>query len=439
MNLARIAAAAGLTAALVLVPVARAAEPDVKVDKTRNQKKELLADDGAKPDAPKPAAKPAAKKAPTAKISPEAKAELDQLTAAYQKLTALEVTGTLALDISVGGQVQSQKSEFRGTFAAPNKFRHEMKGDVVVGSTGEKLYVFRPARNDYKTADAPKERVASKKLPNPMREVLQMQNVGLMCALVDDAGAFLLEDVKEVSKAADVSVDDKACAALDFRGDKEDYRVLVDPQTHLVRRVVLDLKRQIEASGRGDVERALLTFDYPTVAPGGKVEDAQFAWAAPQGARDAAGADTDAGGDAAALVGKDAPDFTLNGMDAKPVALKDQQGSVVVLDFWATWCGPCRASLPALNKLYKELEPKGMKAFAVDLEESKEKITPVKAQLIPDVPVLLDEKSEVAKQYGVTGIPQTVVIGKDGKVKKVFVGSGNDAGIRSAVEKALAE
>jgi len=55
------------------------------------------------------------------------------------------------------------------------------------------------------------------------------------------------------------------------------------------------------------------------------------------------------------------------------------------------------------------------------------------------VPVLLDERSEVAEKYGVSGIPQTVVIGRDGKVKKVFIGAGNDAEIRSAVEKALAE
>jgi peroxiredoxin len=89
--------------------------------------------------------------------------------------------------------------------------------------------------------------------------------------------------------------------------------------------------------------------------------------------------------------------------------------------------------------MYKELQGKGMKAYAIDLEESKEKISPVKAQLIPDVPVLLDEKSEVAKKYGVTGIPQTVIIGKDGKVKKVVVGSGNEAKIKQAVEAALGE
>jgi peroxiredoxin len=140
-----------------------------------------------------------------------------------------------------------------------------------------------------------------------------------------------------------------------------------------------------------------------------------------------------------ALTGKDAPDFTLNDLNGKPVAMAELKGSVVVLDFWATWCGPCRASLPGLNTIYREFKAKGLKVYAVDLEEGKETIQPVASKLIPDLTVLLDEKSAVSKKYGVSGIPQTVVIGKDGKVKKVFIGSGNESGIKAAVEKGLAE
>jgi len=143
--------------------------------------------------------------------------------------------------------------------------------------------------------------------------------------------------------------------------------------------------------------------------------------------------------DATALAGKDAPDFKLNGMDGKAVTMAEQKGSVVVLDFWATWCGPCRASLPGLNKIYKDLREKGLKVYAVDLEEPKETIQPVALKLIPDLTVLLDEDSAVSKKYGVSGIPQTVVIGKDGRIKKVFIGSGNEAKIRAAVEGALGE
>jgi peroxiredoxin len=259
-----------------------------------------------------------------------------------------------------------------------------------------------------------------------------------MCAMVDDAGKFLADGMKEISKAADVSLGGLSYTALDFRGDQADYRVLVDPKTHLIQQMTVDLKKSIQATGRSDVERALVTLNYTAVKPDGKIAEGQFAWAAPEGSKDVAAADTEEG-DAVALVGKEAPDFKLNDLDGTVVIMANQKGSVVVLDFWATWCGPCRQSLPGLNKIYKEFQAKGMKAWAVDLQEGKEKIQPVKAQLIPDVPVLLDEKSEVAKKYGVSGIPQTVIIGKDGKVKKVLVGSGNEAKIKQAVEAALAE
>ncbi|MDB5321316.1 MAG: thiol-disulfide isomerase-like thioredoxin [Phycisphaerales bacterium] len=437
MTLARMLVAGGLGVVLVLGPVGRA--EDVGVVKV--EKKELLTDDHAGHDKPatKPAPAAAKKVAVEVKVSPEAKAELAKVTEAYQKLGSLEVAGTMSSDISAGGEVQNERASFEGSFVAPNKFRHEMKGDIVVGSTGEKFYAFRPARNDYKVSDAAKERVAWDKLPNPMRDVLQMQNPGLMCAVVEDAGKFLVEGVKEVSKGADVMVAGKSYAVLMFVGDKMDYRVLLDPETHLVRQVVTDLKRSIQASGRDDVERAWVTVDYTTVKPAASVAEGALAWSAPQGAKDAATAPDADEHDASALVGKDAPDFKLNGMDDKPVTMAELKGSVVVLDFWATWCGPCKASLPGLNKIYVDLKEKGLKVYAVDLEEPKETIQPVAAKLIPDLTVLLDENSAVSKKYGVSGIPQTVVIGKDGRIKKVFIGSGNEAKIRAAVEGALGE
>ncbi len=432
-----------LTAAL---PIFSAAEDQPKIKVQRLDKKELIKPDGdgAKPEPAKPEpAKPDAdaKKKVEAKISAEAKTELDAISQAYNKLNALDVTGNLKADIDVGGQVQKEDAIFVGTFQAPNKFRHEIKGDVVVGSTGEKLYAFRPAKNDFKSADAPKARLGpSEKLPSPMRDILQMQNPGLLCAIVADAGQFLAEDVTEISKGTDLSIDGKTYTVLNFKGDKESYQVAVDPGTHLVRRLVLDLKKTIEAAGRDDVKKFSLTFDYTSILTNSTPKAEMFAWAAPDGAKDL-GAEEAEEGDAVALAGKPAPDFTLNGMDGVAVSLKNQKGSVVILDFWATWCGPCRQSLPGLNKLHKELTGQGLnlKTYAVDLEEPKDKVQPVAAKLCPDLHVLLDEKSEVSKKFGVSGIPQTVVIGKDGKVKKVFIGSGNEAKIRAAATAALKE
>ena len=407
-------------------------------------KKELLKDehaDHAKADAPQPGAS-MKKPVSEVKISDDARKELDAITAAYKKLTGLEVAGTLSADLLVGAQAKKQQQSFTGSFAAPNKFRHEMKDDVTVGSTGEKLYAYVPSKNAYVTQDAPKDRVAASDIPNPMRSIVQMQNIGLMCAIVNDAGKLLAEGMKEVSKGADVELGGQPYAALDIKGDKVDYRVLVDPKTHLVRQVVLDMKRTIEAAGRPDVHHATLTFDYTKVSPATPAATGdQFAWSAPEGAKDAATSSDPEEGAAMALVGKEAPEFKLNGMDGKPVTLSSMRGSVVVLDFWATWCGPCQMSLPMLNKLYKSLKDSGLKAYAVDLQEEKSLVQPVAGKLIPDVPVLFDDKGEAAQAYLVEPIPQTVIVGKDGKVRKVFIGIGPDheTKMREAVEAALKE
>jgi thiol-disulfide isomerase/thioredoxin len=112
----------------------------------------------------------------------------------------------------------------------------------------------------------------------------------------------------------------------------------------------------------------------------------------------------------------------------------------VVLDMWATWCPPCRASLPHLDKLYQSVKDKGVNVFAVNLQEEQEDVEKFVKTTKLTVPVLLDKDGAVAQSYKASAIPQTVVIGKDGKVTKVFVGFGGEETakeMKEAVEKAM--
>ena len=141
------------------------------------------------------------------------------------------------------------------------------------------------------------------------------------------------------------------------------------------------------------------------------------------------------------LEGRIAPDFKLRLLSGDAVSLTQLKGSVVVLDFWATWCGPCKLSLPHLDRIYAEYAPKGLKAYAVNVQE-KEDEQDVK-DFVTDrelkVPVLLDPDGDAARSFRARAIPETVVIGKDGRVRNVFVGYGRDSvkQLRDAIAQAM--
>jgi len=127
-------------------------------------------------------------------------------------------------------------------------------------------------------------------------------------------------------------------------------------------------------------------------------------------------------------VGIEAPDFTVLGTDGAPVKLSSFKGKVVVLDFWATWCGPCQASLPHLQKLYEEFRDKNVAFLAINVWDDKqayEKWIAAKKQY--SFPIALDpagrKKPNVPSTlYKVSGIPTSYVIDAEGKVAGSFVG-----------------
>lgn len=122
-------------------------------------------------------------------------------------------------------------------------------------------------------------------------------------------------------------------------------------------------------------------------------------------------------------VGDPAPDFQLNSLDGQTVSLSDFKGSPVLLNFWASWCGPCVKEMPYLQQIYDDWQVMGLTLLAVNIMESPSKVEDFMQSQGLTFPVLLDSEGEIAGQYVEEGIPTTFFIDTEGIIQYVQVGA----------------
>ena len=122
-------------------------------------------------------------------------------------------------------------------------------------------------------------------------------------------------------------------------------------------------------------------------------------------------------------IGEEAPSFMLPMMDNKHLlTLKQYRGKVVYLDFWASWCGPCRQSLPEMNKLRNKLKNSGFEVLAINLDEDQSAATSFLEQYPVQYPVVKDVKNKTPELYKIPGMPTSYLIDKKGVVRDIHVG-----------------
>ena len=120
----------------------------------------------------------------------------------------------------------------------------------------------------------------------------------------------------------------------------------------------------------------------------------------------------------------DAPDFRLQDMDENNFSIKDFRGKVVLVNFWATWCPPCRREMPSLERLYQKLKDKDFIVLAINQFEDPDHVFAYTGQLgtDPTFPILFDRDSKIAEAYKVAGLPTTYLLDKQGKIRYRAVG-----------------
>ena len=139
----------------------------------------------------------------------------------------------------------------------------------------------------------------------------------------------------------------------------------------------------------------------------------------------------------AVKVGKEAPNFSLEQLNGPPIALSDLRGKGVVLNFWGSWCEPCKKEMPDLQQQYEAYKDKGLVVIGINIGESPVAVEPFVKQFGLTFPILLDRQSQITTLYRIGPIPSTYFIDADGKVKEIFIGPLNENSISEKVANIL--
>ncbi len=122
------------------------------------------------------------------------------------------------------------------------------------------------------------------------------------------------------------------------------------------------------------------------------------------------------------LMGQPAPDFALKSSTGENLRLSEYRGDVVMINFWATWCGPCRQEMPLLDALHDRYERVGFSLLGVNIDDDSSKAMDMISELGVNFTVLFDSRKEVSRMYDVDAMPVTILLDREGNVRHVHQG-----------------
>jgi peroxiredoxin len=137
--------------------------------------------------------------------------------------------------------------------------------------------------------------------------------------------------------------------------------------------------------------------------------------------------------------GNAAPDFTLTDIDGKKLALSDYRGKVVLLDFWATWCTPCRAEIPHFVEMQQKYGPQGFQIIGISMDDDAKPVREFAKEYKMNYPIAVGDDKLAESFGGVLGLPVNFIIDRDGRIVKKFLGATEVSTFDKEVEALLAQ
>jgi thiol-disulfide isomerase/thioredoxin/outer membrane lipoprotein-sorting protein len=353
---------------------------------------------------------------------------LNRMVIAYRKAISYADAGEVQLQVIAGGEkLIDTKLNYSMTWEQPDKIRVQACQGMVV-CDGKKVYAAiedlpgqvvekkAPIRVTMKTLYA--DRILAGALTQGIgvlpQAVLLLSENPMKALAGEEENPELLEPGK---------IDDRECYRVRTKGPNGETTFWVDQETFVLRRIALpteEIRRAISESQ--PVDSVSLVAELTGAKIDGKIPSKAFAFDVPQGSEINPFFIPP---HTAQLLGKRVPDFKFVSLDGKSFTPDSLDGKVTVLDFWATWCGPCKMSLPELQKVYDEFKNNPKVAFyaiSVDQSETENKtIEKTMADLKVNIPVLRNVGKE-AGAFKFTGIPTTFLVGTNGVVQDYEMG-----------------
>ena len=139
------------------------------------------------------------------------------------------------------------------------------------------------------------------------------------------------------------------------------------------------------------------------------------------------------------VIGQKAPDFTLRSHQGKNIKLSEYRGQVVMINFWTTWCGPCRQELPLLNRMHEKYHKAGFQLLGINVDDQVGAAQAMVDRLALRFPVLYDTTKQVSKRYDLDAMPTTLIVDRDGKVRYLHRGyrSGDEKEYEDRIREIL--
>ena len=360
------------------------------------------------------------------------RALLARTAARYRGVTRLELSGVVRVESGDTGARQSFDAPFV-IAAVPGKMRDELivpqQGSLRIAD-GTQSWIYMPSLGQYQrqpgVAPAPDSLAADASFGAGLLAMLRTLDDSV-ATVVGRPGETLTVDGR--AHACDVL--EVAYATAQRAGvPHESQRLLwIDRQDHLVWRY-----RSTLDSGPGRVITQDTRFSRARV--GAPVADSLFVFHPPPGAREVSDWVLPGQPERVDLTGQPAADFQLSDLNGRTVTLSALKGQVVLVDFWATWCGPCRMTMPLVDKLKREYEGRGLVVLSINLREDRNRARTFIESKGYVMTTLLDHDGEVAGHYQVNGIPALFVVNREGVIAAQLVGAHPDPDVRAALARA---